>query len=79
MSRFTRIGNSGLEKCQSPVLREVQIKKAFEILLAKIGQDKPIFTAEQWKNLVENVVVYAGLKFLFCLKDATEIEVVLEQ
>ena len=70
---------SGLEKCQSPVLREVQIKKAFEILLAKIGQDKPIFTAEQWKNLVENVVVYAGLKFLFCLKDATEIEVVLEQ
>ena len=70
---------SGLEKCQSPVLREVQIERAFEMLLAKIGQEKPIFTAEQWKKIVEEVVVYTGLKFLFRLKDATEIEIVLEQ
>lgn len=49
------------------------------MLLAEIGQDKPIFTAEQWKKIVDEVVVYTGLKFLFRLKDATEIEIVLEQ
>lgn len=30
---------SGLEKCPSPILREVKIERAFEMLLAEIGQD----------------------------------------
>ena len=70
---------SGPEKCNSSVVREGQIQRAFELALMKLGHDNPHFTAEQWENLVESVVINADLKFLFRFNDATEIEIVLAQ
>lgn len=49
------------------------------MLLVKMCQDQPVCFIEQWKKVVDEVVIYAGLKFLFRLKEATETEIVLKQ
>ncbi len=68
------------EKCQSPVISEDQIKEAFEMILAEHGTTgKPTFTEEKWRELVDTVVVYPGLRFIFRMKDGAEIEVILAE
>lgn len=64
------------KRCQSPVVRESQIKAAFEQLLIRL--DKPAtFTEERWQELVESVTVHPDLRFQFLLTDGTETEIIL--
>lgn len=65
------------QKCQSPVIREEQIKSAFESVLVKKAKGDPSFTEECWRELVDSVAVYAGNRFVFHLNDGTEIEIIL--
>ncbi len=68
------------EKCQSPVIRESQIKEAFEMILAEHDTTgKPTFTEAKWREQVDTVVVYPGLRFIFYMKDGAEIEIILAQ
>ena len=64
------------EKCQSPVIREGEIKAAFESAMEKAGQ-KQSFTEKLWQRKVESVCIHAGRTVTFTFTDGTIIEAVL--
>ena len=68
---------SKTKRCQSTVVRESQIKAAFEYLLTQLGRTATTFTEERWQELVESVTIHPNLHFQFRLTDGTEIEVAL--
>lgn len=68
---------SKTKRCQSTVVRESQIKAAFEYLLTQLGRTATTFTEERWQELVESVTIHPNLHFQFRLTDDTEIEVAL--
>ncbi len=66
------------EKCKTPVLREEQIKEAFEMVLTERGTaSNPHYSEEKWRELVDRVTIYPDLRFLFSLTDGTEAEVTI--
>ena len=70
---------SHAEKCQSPVIREVQIWEAFRAVLAKKGEPHPSLTAEHWRKRVESVTIYADCRMIFQLTDGAELEITLPE
>ena len=66
------------EKCQSPVIREDQMKLAFEIAMAKQGRKQP-YTEQNWRESVDSVTVYSDCRMQFFLTDGTEVEIILPE
>ena len=64
------------EKCQSPLILEVENKAAFESEMEKSGQ-KQSFTEKLWQRKVESVCIHAGRTVTFTFTDGTIIEAVL--
>lgn len=65
------------ETCQTPFLREDEIKAAFSAALSKKSGVKAEYSEQQWRSLVDTVIVYPGFRFIFHLNDESEIEVIL--
>ena len=61
------------EKCQTPVLRESEIKSAFERLLQDIGEQDASYSDDKWKELVEHLVIDKDRHLSFLLKSGKEI------
>ena len=66
-----------VNKCQSPVLREEQIKLAFEYALQKTRHRNRGFTEDLWHQIVESVTV-AYDRAVFHLTDKSDIEIALQ-
>ena len=62
------------DKCQSPVLRVDEIKAAFESVMKQIGQEQ-VFADDIWREIVDEVMVYANRRMVFKLSDGRAIEV----
>ena len=67
----------GGQKCQSSVLREDQIKAAFETVLRKQNLKDNSYSDALWKETVGKVTVYEDLRLVFLLRDGKEIKVKL--
>ena len=59
----------GDKTCDSPRLRDEEIKAAFEKTLQKCGDPNPVYTDEKWTELVESVKVCRGGHLIFALTD----------
>ena len=69
---------NGGQKCESPVLREEDIKSAFiEMSYRHYRCDEP-FDEGKWRETVETVTIYPDRRFHFKLKDGQEVEVTLQ-
>ena len=68
---------NGDEPCDTPHLRESEIKAAFERLLKQRGESDPAYSESRWRELVRSVTVYPDRRLRFTLKDAGEGVVVL--
>ena len=65
----------GGQKCESPVLREEDIKSAFiEMSYRQYKRDEP-FDDKKWREIVEEVTIYPDCHFHFKLKDGQELDV----
>ncbi|MCH5352178.1 MAG: zinc ribbon domain-containing protein [Acutalibacter sp.] len=53
--------------CNTPILRESEIKVAFESAMKQLSAEKTVFNEDRWRTLVETVTVYSdrSMKFLF--------------
>lgn len=61
--------------CNSPVLREREIEKAFERMLEYLKELKPSYSEERWRTLVDSVTIFPDRRMSFKLTDGKEIEV----
>ena len=68
----------GDKTCDSPRLRDEEIKAAFEKMLQKYGDSNPVYTDERWNKLVESVKVCRGGHLIFTLKDGRIVKVTLQ-
>lgn len=62
----------------SPVLREEQIKHAFEMVLGKYSKAENVFSEELWRELVEFVTIYTDGRMEFHLTDGTSTLITLK-
>ena len=69
---------TGNHKCMSPVLREEQIKHAFEMVLGKYSKAENVFSEELWRELVEFVTIYTDGRMEFHLTDGTSTLITLK-
>lgn len=67
----------GDELCDSPRLRETEIKAAFEKMLQNCGDLNPIYTDERWNELVQSVKVYKGNHLIFILISGEMVKITL--
>lgn len=67
----------GDEKCQTPTLKESEIKHAFERLLRELHYDITAYTDREWRKLVNRVVISKKREFHFELKDGKKITIAL--
>ena len=67
----------GDKTCDSPRLRDEEIKAAFEKTLQKCGDPNPVYTDEKWTELVESVKVCRGGHLIFTLTDDSTVKVTL--
>lgn len=58
--------------CGSPILREKEIKTAFELILKRRKAPDPTYSDERWRTLVECVTVYPDRKLRFKLKEGSD-------
>ena len=68
----------GDKTCDSPRLRDEEIKAAFEKMLQKCSDANPVYTDERWNKLVESVKVCRGGHLIFTLKDGRIVKVTLQ-
>ena len=67
----------GDEICDSPRLRETEIRDAFEKVLQACGDPKPAYTDERWNELVQSVTVYRNNNLLFNLANGETVKITL--
>ena len=67
----------GDKTCESPRLRDEEIKAAFEKMLQKCSDPAPVYTDEKWNELVESVKVCRGGHLIFNLTDGKIVKVTL--
>lgn len=67
----------GDEVCDSPRLRETEVKEAFGKMLQKCGDPNPVYTDKRWGELVESVTVYKGNHLTFTLTSGEIAEIIL--
>lgn len=67
----------GDEVCDSPRLRETEVKEAFGKMLQKCGDPNPVYTDERWSELVESVKVCRGNHLTFTLMSGEIVEITL--
>ena len=67
----------GNETCNSPRLRETEVKEAFGKMLQKCGDPNPIYTDERRNELVESVKVYRGNHRIFTLTNGQIVKITL--
>lgn len=67
----------GDKTCDSPRLRDEEIKAAFEKTLQKCGDPNPVYTDEKWTELVESVKVCRGGHLIFALTEDRVVKVTL--
>ena len=68
----------GDKTCDSPRLRDEEIKAAFEKMLQKCSDANPVYTDERWNKLVESVKVCRGGHLIFTLTDGRIVKVTLQ-
>ena len=61
------------QKCRTPVIKQNELEKAFERVLAEIDTTEREYNDCLWRKLVDHVVVHADLNMDFYLTDGTEI------
>ena len=61
------------KSCGSPILREKEIKRAFEAVLRKRKLPDPTYSDERWRTLVESVTVFPDRRLNFKLTEGKEI------
>lgn len=66
---------SQAERCQTPFLREDEIRSAFEVALKQKGDLKTEYSDEQWCTLVESMEVYPDRSMKFHFTDGTELTI----
>ncbi len=62
----------GEKTCQTPFLREEEIRAAFEKALIRINSKETSFSEELWCRFVETVTVYPDGRMTFLFTDGTE-------
>ena len=67
----------GDKTCDSPRLRDEEIKAAFEKMLQKCSDANPVYTDERWNKLVESVKVCRGGHLIFTLTEDRVVKVTL--
>ena len=67
----------GDKTCDSPRLRDEEVKAAFEKMLQKCGDPNPVYTDERWNKLVESVKVCRGGHLIFTLTEGRVVKVTL--
>ena len=67
----------GDETCDSPRLRETEVKEAFEKVLQEYGDPNPTYTDERWSELVESVKVCRGNHLIFTLTSGKIVKITL--
>ena len=67
----------GDKACESPRLRDEEVKEAFEKMLQKYGDSNPVYTDERWNKLVESVKVCRGGHLIFTLTEDRGVKVTL--
>ena len=67
----------GDKVCDSPRLRETEVKEAFGKMLQKCGDPNPVYTDKRWGELVESVTVYKGNHLTFTLTSGEIAEIIL--
>lgn len=64
-------------KCQSPVLKQSEIKRAFEKVLSKIKSTDTEYSEALWRELVDCIIVQEDRALDFHLNNGQEIKVTL--
>ena len=67
----------GDKVCDSPRLRETEVKEAFGKMLQKCGDPNPVYTDKRWGDLGESVTVYKGNHLTFTLTSGEIAEIIL--
>ena len=67
----------GDEACDSPRLREAEIRDAFEKVLQACGDPNPAYADERWSELVQSVAVYRGNHLIFTLANGETVKITL--
>ncbi len=67
----------GDKACDSPRLRDEEVKAAFEKMLQKCNDPNPVYTDERWNELVESVKVCRGGHLIFTLTDGRIVKTIL--
>ena len=67
----------GDEVCDSPRLRETEVKEAFGKMLQKCGDPNPVYTDKRWSELVESVKVCRGSHLTFTLTSGEIVKITL--
>ena len=67
----------GNEVCDSPRLRETEVKEAFGKMLQKCGDPNPVYTDKRWSELVESVKVYKDNHLTFTLTSGEIVKITL--
>ena len=67
----------GDKACESPRLRDEEVKAAFEKMLQKCNDPNPVYTDERWTELVESVKVCRGGHLIFTLTDGKIVKVTI--
>ena len=67
----------GDKVCDSPRLRETEVKEAFGKMLQKCGDPNPVYTDKRWSELVESVKVYKGNHLTFTLTSGEIVKITL--
>ena len=65
----------GCSTCKTPILREREIRQAFEAVLKKLKTPDPTYSDERWRTLVECVTVFPDRRLSFKLTEGKEIEI----
>ena len=65
------------KNCDTPRLRETEIREAFEKMLQECGDPNPIYTNERWNELVESVKIYKGNHLIFTLESGKIVKITL--
>ena len=66
----------GGKTCKTPVLRESEIRQAFEQILKTRGE-KPEFSEKRWRELIETASVQIDKTLVVTLNDGTEYTIAL--
>lgn len=65
----------GENKCETPTLRDDEIKASFVRLLKEAGRPETEFSASLWREMVEEVTIHAGRQASYLLVDGRKFTV----